>query len=37
LIPCAAVERRRLIRLEFSIDDLARPDDVVLAERRLAS
>ncbi|HEU0114138.1 MAG TPA: hypothetical protein VFQ80_05655 [Thermomicrobiales bacterium] len=37
LIPCSAVERRRLIRLEFSVDDLARPDDVVLAERRLAS
>ncbi|HEU5433650.1 MAG TPA: helix-turn-helix domain-containing protein [Thermomicrobiales bacterium] len=37
LIPCSAIERRRLIRLEFSIDDLARPDDVVLTERRLAS
>jgi hypothetical protein len=37
LIPCSAVERRRLIRLEFSVDDLARPDDVVLTERRLAS
>jgi hypothetical protein len=37
LVPCSAVERRRLIRLEFSVDDLARPDDVVLTERRLAS